>query len=114
VKSFISDDCRSSFTITDHESLDWWIVSVGPKTYEGDLIFIELEDLMVWDGCRLIFVVTRKGTELRDWFTARGVDVGNEIDTGSVCEGSTSTFRIRPPQSVGIEARLTFPSRFGG
>ncbi len=108
------DPGELSVTMTEYVELEWWIVSVGPKNSDGDLISIEREDLMAWDGCRPIFVVTRKGTELRDWFIERGVDVRDEIEWGHDPEGRSSVFRIRPPQSVGVEARLTFPSHFDG
>ncbi len=98
----------------NYKNLDWWIVSVGPKNHNGDLIAAKREDLIVWDGCRPIFVATRKGTELRDWFMERGVAVSDEIDWAHDPERRSSVFRIYPPLSVGIEARLTFPCRYDG
>ena len=114
MRSLTSDQGQPGFIMTEYAKIEWWIVSVGPKNKDGNPISIEREDLIVWDGCRPIFVVTRKGTELRDWFNERGVDVHDEIEWVHYSDEKSSVFRIQPSQSVGVEARLTFPSRFAG
>src|SRR5688500_12018335 len=98
-------------TMINYQDLTWKLTSYGDKDESGQIITILAQIVTVHRGSSLlhedlVYDAQKPGTELQEWFAEQGV---HEI---LVWQGRAwDVFEIKPPERVGVLARLTFPSR---